>query len=254
MKKQDKLVQSDLLKQNPQGSLLGNKAKLMNLLSSSSQDKNPGNPRPSPPPAGGPQFGSDKGGWGKKTREWINKYGSSVILPIIALLILAGGIYLYSTQKSEEAISPKEELAAISEEIAAEVEEGEEVVPEEEIISPAEEEVEEVEEVVIEEIIPEARKEAGAIVEVATKGDGVTHLARRALKDYLKDHPEELTNEHKIYIEDYLKDREGSRPLEVGEEITFSEDLIKEAIDASLELTPEQLKNLEKYSALVVSW
>ncbi|MBU4030594.1 hypothetical protein KJ756_00265, partial [Patescibacteria group bacterium] len=63
-----------------------------------------------------------------------------------------------------------------------------------------------------------------------------------------------LTNEHKIYIEDYLKDQVGSRPLEVGEEITFSEDLIKEAIDASLELSPEQLKNLEKYSALVVSW
>jgi len=94
----------------------------------------------------------------------------------------------------------------------------------------------------------------GTIIEKAVKGDGVTHLARRALKDYLKDNPQELTNEHKIYIEDYLKDEIGSRPLKVDDEIAFSEDLIKEAIDASLQLTPEQLKNLEKYSALVVSW
>jgi hypothetical protein len=89
------------------------------------------------------------------------------------------------------------------------------------------------------------------VIETAVKGDGVTHLARRALKSYLNDHPEELTNEHKIYIEDYLKDKTGSRPLEIGEEVTFSEDLIKQAIDASLELTEAQLKNLEQYSALV---
>ena len=81
----------------------------------------------------------------------------------------------------------------------------------------------------------------------------MTHLARRALKDYLKDHSQELTNEHKIYIEDYLKDRIGSQPLEIDEEITFSEDLIKEAIDASSQLTPEQLKVIEQFSALVVS-
>ncbi|MBU2068253.1 hypothetical protein KKE13_01590, partial [Patescibacteria group bacterium] len=85
----------------------------------------------------------------------------------------------------------------------------------------------------------------------AAPGDGVTHLARRALGDYLEDHSQNLTNEHKIYIEDYLKDNIGSKSLEVGEEITFSEDLIKEAIDASLELTPEQLQNLEQYSVLV---
>jgi len=275
MKKQEKTVFSDLLKQNFESA---DKPDSINPLPLEEQGKNSGNPKPSPPPSGGPQFGTDKGGWGKRMREWINKYGSSVILPIIALLILAGGIYLYSTQKGEEGVLPSEELAAISEEVPTTVEEEEEALPGEEIISPGEEVEEEIiapveeetpeeiiapieeeaeeeaEEITIEEIIPEGRKEAGTIVEVAAKGDGVTHLARRALKDYLEDHPQELTNEHKIYIEDYLKDRTGSRPLEVGEEIAFSEDLIKEAIDASLELTPEQLKNLEKYSALVVSW
>jgi len=219
MKNRDKPVQSELLKQDSE-----------NL------------------PTGGPRFGlEDKGGWGKKFRGWINKYGSSVILPIIALLILAGGIYLYTSQKSQE-----ESILPIGEEMTAGLEGKitgleEELTDQEEIIGQIEEEV-------IEEIIPEGRKQEGAIIEKAVKGDGVTHLARRALKDYLKDNPQELTNEHKIYIEDYLKDEIGSRPLEVDDEIAFSEDLIKEAIDASLQLTPEQLKNLEKYSALVVSW
>ncbi|MBU4082461.1 hypothetical protein KKB98_00730 [Patescibacteria group bacterium] len=180
----------------------------------------------------GPQFGMEnQGGWGKRFREWLNRYGSSVILPVVALLILAGGIYLYANQKSEPAI--------IQEEVNQE-----EVVDLEEEFTSKE----------IEVIIPESRKESGSVIEKAVRGDSVTRLSRRALKSYTENNSENLTNEHKIYIEDYLKDQVGSRPLEVGEEITFSEDLIKEAIDASLELSPEQLKNLEKYSALVVSW
>jgi hypothetical protein len=252
MKNQDKTAQSDLLKQDAENS--NDKSVSLNAMSWPEQKgnpSNPGNPGKQPSlPTGGPQFGlGNKGGWGKGLKGWINKYGSSVILPIIALLILAGGIYLYASQKSQE------ELALpIEEKLAASFEEGiaglaEELAIQEEIISPAEEETEER---AIEEIIPEGRKESGVIIEKAVKGDGVTHLARRALKDYLKDQSQELTNEDKIYIEDYLKDEIGSRPLEIDEEITFSEDLIKEAIDASLQLTPEQLKNLEKYSALVV--
>jgi len=91
------------------------------------------------------------------------------------------------------------------------------------------------------------------------KGEGITHLARKALKDYLKEHPDrKLSNEHKVYIEDYLKDRilekrTGSKFLELGEEISFSSDMIEEAIDSSLHLTQKQLDNLKNYSALI-SW
>ncbi len=212
---------------------------------------NPNNSSPINPPTGGggPQFGSEtQSGREGKIRGWINKYGSSVVLPIVALAILAGGIYLYTSQKNEQAgLFPEGNLADIQEQLP-DSEQG--FVPgTESEISQTAEQNNELES--IQKIIPEGRKENNKIIEKAAKGDGVTHLARRALKDYLKDHPQELTNEHKIYIEDYLKDRIGSKPLEIDEEISFSEDLIKEAIDASLELTPEQLKNLEKYSALV---
>lgn len=248
MKNQDKTAQSDLLKQN-----LGNSDDKSASLFASSQSEqpntNPGDPISQSPLTGGPQFGfARKDDSGGGTRGWLNKYGSSVILPIIALLILAGGIYLYASQKNQE-----ETILPFEEEMAAGLEEGitdltEELTGQEEISQVTGE----TEEENIKLIVPEGRKEAGTIIEKAVKGNGTTHLARRALKDYLKDNPQELTNEHKVYIEDYLKDNIGSRPLEIDEEIAFSEDLIKEAIDASLQLTPEQLKVLEKYSALVV--
>jgi len=186
---------------------------------------------------GGPQFGfENQVNHKNKFRNWINKYGSSVILPIIALAILAGGIYLYTSQQSKQTdLFSEGDLNSIQEQTP---------IPEQELVITEEE-------TLIDKIIPEGRKEGSQIIEKAAPGDGVTHLARRALGDYLEDHSQDLTNEHKIYIEDYLKDNIGSKSLEVGEEITFSEDLIKEAIDASLELTPEQLQNLEQYSVLV---
>lgn len=196
---------------------------------------------------GGPQFGlENKTGQKEGFRGWINKYGSSVALPIVALAILSGGIYLYTNQKSEQAnLFSKDDLADIQEQQPGNSEQN--IMPDsdQETSQPADQ--------VIENIIPQGRKQDNTIIEKAILGDGITNLARRALKDYLKDNSQELTNEHKIYIEDYLKDEIGSQPLEIDQEISFSEDLIKQAIDASLELTPEQLKNLEQYSVLV-SW
>lgn len=217
MKNLDKTVQSDPLKQNLKNN-------------------------PSPLIVDGPKFDPQDDKL-KGFRRLIDKYGSSVVLPIIALLILAGGIYLYANQNGETPVfSPGQS--------------GEQESQPNKI---AEQEIEKIisgttKDTIIREIIPESRKQGTTIIEKAVKGDGVTHLARRALKNYQMDHPQELSNEHKIYIEDFLKNKIGLNQLEVGEEISFSEDLIKQAINASMELNERQLENLEQYSALVVSW
>jgi len=90
-------------------------------------------------------------------------------------------------------------------------------------------------------------------LEIAQDGEGITHLARRALKKYLQEKPQdfEITPEHKIYIEDYLAKAMGGGWLNLGEEVEFSEVLIKEAIEKSKNLSPEQLQNLTQYSQLV---
>jgi preprotein translocase subunit SecF len=91
--------------------------------------------------------------------------------------------------------------------------------------------------------------------ETAELGEGITHLARKALKHYLQEKGEDLdlTPEHKIFIEDYLQNKIGERWLQLGEKISFSEDLIKEAIDKALQLDESQLENLKQYSSLVPS-
>ena len=90
------------------------------------------------------------------------------------------------------------------------------------------------------------------ITTTAASGQGVTHLARQALAEYLKNNPDEkITNEHKIYIEDYLKDRTGSQGLKIGDSLSFKISLIQEAIGAADNLNESQLNNLQKYSQLV---
>jgi len=87
--------------------------------------------------------------------------------------------------------------------------------------------------------------------ETAEKGDGITRLARRAVKEYLKEHNAELTAERKIFVEDYIQNHIGDRGLRIGESITISEDLITDGINKSQELTQEQLNNLKNFTELV---
>lgn len=92
--------------------------------------------------------------------------------------------------------------------------------------------------------------------ETAQAGEGITHLARKALKSYFEAKGDDfnLTPEHKVYAEDYIKRMTGDRWLILGEEVVFSEDLISEAINKALELDQNQLENLKQYSALISSF
>jgi len=87
--------------------------------------------------------------------------------------------------------------------------------------------------------------------ETAKEGDSITTLARRALSNYLKENNLSLSPEKRIYIEDYLQKKTGDYWLNIGQKITFSQTLIKEAISHSQELTNSQLNNLHQYAVLV---
>ena len=88
--------------------------------------------------------------------------------------------------------------------------------------------------------------------EVAQVGEGVTHLARRALAAYANEKGiSDLTAEHKIYIEDYLAKASSPVLLDIGNSRTFSTTLVDEAIASARTLTATDLQNLQQYSALV---
>jgi hypothetical protein len=123
------------------------------------------------------------------------------------------------------------------------------MLPEKEV---AEEEAEEEEVVVIEETF--SKKEI--YKEKAEKGDGLTHLARRAITSYMEDEDVTLSSEERIYVEDYVQKRlapekTGLRHLEIGEEVEISVELIEEAVSAARELSPTQIQNLSQYAVMV---
>jgi len=89
--------------------------------------------------------------------------------------------------------------------------------------------------------------ETNIYTETAQVGDGITHLARKALGKYLDEHGQNasvLTPAHKLFIEDYMQKATGNGWLQLGQKVTFSKVLIEKAIEASLQLTNAQLKNL----------
>lgn len=183
---------------------------------------------------------------------------STIILPIIAILVLSSGIYFYSKSKAKlpieevlEQATTTEEAPTTTEEISKETEKlPEKEVSEQKAILGGPED----------QNLRKPEKTDNIYILKAKRGEGITHLARYALKEYLlqdqegKQFKEKLTPEHKIYIEDYIKDRIGSRLLNIGEEITISKSLIKEAIQSSLNLSSSQLQNLKKFSQKVLSF
>ncbi|MBU0670628.1 hypothetical protein KKF29_00555 [Patescibacteria group bacterium] len=176
-----------------------------------------------------------------------------IIISVIIVIAIAGGIYSYSKRTQPPVGSEEEAVTQQAPGQEESVEVGEEdmaAVPEQAqdttITSQAEETTA---------VQPESKETEGSFIETAGQGDGVTHLARRALANYLEKNPDSsLTPEHKIYIEDYLRKHVGfSGRVYVGTSAEFSKDLVRQAIEQSKKLNDNQLNNLHKYAVMVPS-
>ncbi len=109
---------------------------------------------------------------------------------------------------------------------------------------------EEVDQDVAEETITEVS--GGDYIEEARVGDGLTHLARRAVDRYVDETGNEIGAERRVYAEDYIQRSLGGGPLSIGDEVSISRDLVVEAIELSFELDDSQVENLGQYSSKVV--
>ena len=201
--------------------------------------------------------------------DWF-KTNWKMILATIVVIGIGIGVYAFydnyqaeETETDEEIVLEEEALGELDGELDEEAvtdeedETGEEYAEEnnEENNEESEEPEWTEEETDGEAISFEENEEFKGYVVAAQKGEGITHLARRALSEYMADkgNCEDLTKEHKIYIEDYLQNRTGTEYLQLEETRSFSDNLIEEAIDASRTLGDNQLENLEQFSELVPS-
>jgi len=208
------------------------------------------------------EFEEDQGDSWERTRTWIQD-NLRVILSVLIVVLIAVGIYNYSN-KPEEQPSKVDQLVGdqlvenqqLDQGSQGSIEinnanenNGQVVVKEEEKKAPT----------APAETTPpvptetKAEKSGEGYQVQAASGDGVTHLARKAAKEYLNNNPDAagLTKEHKIYIEDYLRKHVNQGKLKIGDSRSFSDSLIKEAISKSKQLNERQLNNLQRYSARV---
>ncbi|MFH0851990.1 MAG: hypothetical protein V1845_00045 [bacterium] len=191
----------------------------------------------------GPKFGEQDGWWRR-----FSKNRSNIILFIIGILIIAGGIYLYSNYQNSKTLNPQE--------ITQNQENQEGVVKPEEINLGDQGSSSQNQDQTSQGKAQIVDTQDGKITVKAEKGAGITHLARKALGQYLDQNADlknSITPEHKIFIEDYLKDKTGTYGLRIGQELSFDEGLIRDAIDQAMKLNQNQLQNLHKYVLLVPS-
>jgi len=158
---------------------------------------------------------------------------------VIGIVLVLTGIYFLSQKGIPKGINLAELISLVKLKKEGEIAQ-----------TPSEEELPEIK---VE--IPKSPSSNKIYEEEAQRGEGITHLARKALKKYLTEKGRDLnlTPEHKVYIEDYLQNKTGDYPLKIGQKLTFSEDLIREAIEKAQNLTPQQLQNLAQYAKLVPS-
>jgi predicted negative regulator of RcsB-dependent stress response len=203
----------------------------------------------------------------QKVKEWTQE-NLRIIVSVLIVFLIASSIYSYSKRGSESEVAEVTEdsseieniLTDLSSEEASDSKETptkEEPKKDEIATKNTETKTQETAKVEpkkeVAQKVTESKETENSFVEMAQKGDGTTHLARRALAHYLeKNADSSLTAEHKIYIEDYLRKNVSPKGhIMVGTSVEFSKDLIKQAIDASKNLNDAQLRNLQKYSANV---
>ena len=83
----------------------------------------------------------------------------------------------------------------------------------------------------------------------AMKGDGLTHLARRATAEYLShNNITDLSDGQKIYIEDYVRRSVAKRRVKPGMTFVFKLSAIKTGIEKAKALTENQKRHLSFYA------
>lgn len=176
-----------------------------------------------------------------------------VLLSILIVVAIAGGIYSYSKRSQAPTVTDttQESQETLLDKFAADQKDSNDTSDMTKKEADVKDSVVSKEKQVTSTTTETSKETENSFIESAKRGDGVTHLARRAAANYLEKNPDStLTVEHKIYIEDYLRKNVTKKTgVAIGSSVEFQKDLIKTAIEKSKQLNDKQLKNLKKYSA-----
>ena len=81
----------------------------------------------------------------------------------------------------------------------------------------------------------------------AESGDGVTHLARKAIEAYTTENELTLSAEQKVFMETALKNIYYQQSLEIGEQVSFETSVLDDVSSQANNLTPSQIQAWSAY-------
>ena len=205
--------------------------------------------------------GPDTKGWFEKIKSWSYENWQTILVVLIVLIV---GISAYNyNQQNNDNLNPaivddnksnennqeneieNNNTEENGQEVIAENKDQEEAAQEDNSAEPNKNTNEEKSEKVF-----SSSDDSGKTYTItANSGEGITHLARKALETYMQETSDgsNLTKEQKIYAEDYIQNRTGNEKINIGHQETFSENLIKDAVLNANNLSEKSLQNLTKY-------
>lgn len=194
-------------------------------------------------------------GWGSQLARFLSRNKKRLLALSAIILMFAGGSYL-SGNSDTESMPELGNTASIAENTESDNDSEKQVVVAEDSTSKYPVNILDIKlsddgQVILpEEETEELSLNDGTVItKTASAGDGITHLARQALEEYLANSGKTLSAEQKVYAEDYVQNRTGSELLEIGQSLSFSENLLGEAVGAAEQLSDWQIENLKKYTS-----
>lgn len=178
------------------------------------------------------QNSEEKGFWTK-----------NIISILLIVFLIVSGVYAFNRDTEQKDKSVEEKV----EDIKKEEQKAEEENKDKEV---AENKTEETKK---EEMSTDIQKTETKITLKAQTGDGVTHLARKAVAEYSKDKNITLSKEQKLYAETVLKDKNYKHHLNPGQEVEFDVNSLSDTIQKAQNLSEKEIKAWSKYTHLVPS-
>ena len=175
-----------------------------------------------------------RNGWGTQFASWMGAHTGRLVLITVLLL---GTLGIFLTVSTHPALSPTHEEGTIKR------------VQTDSSVSSQAEALGVWEDTSLDD--SDAAISGEVITEVTGRGEGITHLARRALAARIAQRDIHLSREQLVYAEDYVQNAIGAHALGVGEKLSFTQELLDEASGAALSLSPEQIEKLSAYAQLV---
>jgi mannitol-specific phosphotransferase system IIBC component len=163
-------------------------------------------------------------------------WAKNIISIVLIVFLIVSGVYAFNRDTEDKSVEEKvEEIKKEGEEKELNDEKSEEAT----------------EEVATENT--DIQKSDTKITIKANAGDGVTHLARKAVAEYSKDKEITLSKEQKIYAETVLKNKYYKHHLNLYQELEFEISDLAETVEKAQNLSEKEIQAWSKYTHLVPS-